>query len=89
MDIITDFPVAGKIKFLLGDITVYEGIVACHISYKDSLPMIRIEQANREQLTFSFFRKLNGKEGWILTPNVIPKGYGVGQEAILLHPIME
>lgn len=83
MNVKTDFPVAGRVKLLHNGVKAYEGIVAMH-PYNRSLPAIRIEQANRQQLTFIFFVKLNGEEGWALVPDPLPKGYAFSQDAMLL-----
>lgn len=77
-----EFSVAGKVKVLRGNQKLYEGIVALLFPFGGKSAM-KIELCNRSQLTFFFFQKLNGEEGWVLLPDPLPKNYSIDQEVIL------
>lgn len=74
-----EFSVAGKVKVLHENQKLYEGTVA----FLPGTSAMKIELCDRSQLTFFFFQKLNGEEGWVLLPDPLPKNYSIDQEARL------
>ena len=76
-----DFPVASRVKVFLVTEIFYEGIVALHLPRPPlEPPAFVIEDGNKKQLTFVFFRKLDGTEGWALIPNDPSADFALRQE---------